>query len=142
MGVLNRGRGAALSLVGIVACGSDSPSPTHVESTKANPCATPGATYSVVLVEQSGGTCGPIPDDLVNVREDGTLPGPPMSCQSISITGCGAKLNSCWASAGCAATTSITFASDGSSAKGAETLSCSEFSKCISTYAVTWTRSP
>jgi len=142
----SRIRAAALSAVGIVACSSDSPPPaSYVQSNKANPCAVPGANYLVVHVEKSGGTCGPIPDELVHVLDDGTLPGRPMACQSISLTGCTAKLTDCGVDGGFTATTSITFASDGSSANGVETRSrTSEVSiaNCTSTYTVTWTRPP
>lgn len=144
MGALSQMRVVALGVVGIVACASDSPSPTHVQSNKANPCATHGASYLVVRVEQSGGTCGPIPDEIVNVLADGTLPGRPMVCQSISLTGCTATLTDCLVD-GCGVTTGITFASDGSSAKGLETRSCTSevtIANCSSKYTVTWTRPP
>lgn len=42
---------------------------------QANPCATRGATYLLHAVEQRGGTCGPVPDEIFNVNPDGTTAG-------------------------------------------------------------------
>jgi hypothetical protein len=110
---------------------------------KANPCATPGATYLFHFVEQANGTCGPVPDSIVNINADGTLSSS-VSCQTINQTGCTAQDTGCTSSSNgttCNFTTDVTFASDGSGATGLETFTCSNgSSSCWSTYAVTAAR--
>jgi hypothetical protein len=123
----------------LLACGGGSTAP------KANPCATPGATYLDHFVEGSGGTCGPIPDEIININSDGTEATTiQISCQTESQTGCTAHNTGCtWTTNGvaCNATTDVTFASDGSGASGLETVTCSSSSaSCTSTYTVTLTR--
>jgi hypothetical protein len=117
------------------ACGSS--------ATKANPCATPGATYLFQFVEQSGGTCGSLSDAIVNVNPDGTIVGS-LTCKATNQNGCTAQNTGCTSSSNgtsCTVDTDVTFASDGSGATGLETFSCANgASSCTSTYAVTATR--
>jgi hypothetical protein len=112
-------------------------------SAEANPCATPGATYLFHLVEHPGGTCGPVPDEIVNVDSDGTT-STSVSCDDITQDGCTARNTGCMSSMNgvdCSVTTDVTFAKDGSGATGLETATCSNSSaSCTSTYDVTATR--
>jgi hypothetical protein len=129
---------ATLPLLGLVtcavACGASAP------ANKANPCATPGATYLSHFVELSGGTCGPIPDEIMNINSDGTLPQS-LSCQTVTQDGCTARNTDCTTNGACTVTTDVTFATDGSSASGLETVSCSTASaSCTSTYRIGSTR--
>lgn len=126
----------------LIGC-SSAPDPTP--PTKANGCATPGATYLSHFVEQSGGTCGPLADVLVTVSKEGTLPGPAVSCQTRTETGCTTLATNCTTSAvnglTCHVTSDVTYASDGRSGSGTETASCSGASTtCSSTYQITITR--
>ncbi|HEX7603770.1 MAG TPA: hypothetical protein VF316_19260 [Polyangiaceae bacterium] len=134
---------AALSLASLAACSSSAPTPPP--PTKVNACATPGKTYLSHFVEQAGGTCGPLADVLVTVNADGTLPGPAVSCESRSEIGCRTQATACTTSAvnglTCHVTSDLTYASDGSTAAGTETASCSGASStCTSTYQITVTR--
>lgn len=127
-----------------VACGSSYTSGPALAN-KANPCATPGATYLSHFVELSGGTCGPIPDEILNINSDGTIPGSQsFSCQTVTQDGCTARDTGCITTTNgttCTATTDVTFATDGSSASGLETVSCSNVSTtCTSTYSVSFTQ--
>ena len=140
-------RASIAALAGMLACASHTQT-FPPDPPKANPCATPGATYLDHFAEQSGGTCGPIPDVIININKDGTLAGSGSgtapTCQSNSGSGCTVKLNNCTSTNNgvtCTITTDVTFAADGSSASGLETLSCSgSSSSCTSTYKVTATR--
>ena len=77
------------------ACSSSTESPGPTDEA-ANPCATDGASYLETLVEESGGTCGPIPSELVNVNPDGTITTPtPITCAHVSQTGCTAQDTDC-----------------------------------------------
>jgi len=134
---------AALSIAALAACSSSDPAPPP--PTKVNACATPGKTYLSHFVEQPGGTCGPLPDVLVAVNADGTVAGPTVSCQSRNDTGCRTQATDCTTSAvkglTCHVTSDLTYASDGTTAAGTETASCSGASSiCTSTYQITVTR--
>jgi len=125
--------------VSLLACGGGNAAP------RANPCATPGATYLEHFVEGSGGTCGPISDEIININADGTIASTTqISCQTESQSGCTAHNTGCSTMTNgttCSATTDVTFASDGSGATGLETITCSNSSaSCTSTYTVTLTR--
>jgi hypothetical protein len=111
----------------------------------ANPCATPGATYLEHYDELANGSCGPLADDIFNVAPDGTLTtAAPISCETASQTGCTARNSGCAAQLNgstCMVTTDVTFMSDGSSASGVLTFSCSNgIRSCESTYQYTATR--
>ena len=134
---------AVTTLAVLAACSSSDPAPPP--PTKANACATPGKTYLTHFVEQPGGTCGPLADVLVTVNQDGTLPGPVVSCQSKTETVCRTQATDCTTSAikglTCHVTSDLTYASDGASAAGTETASCTGGSTtCASTYQITVTR--
>ena len=110
-----------------------------VARVRADPCATPGATYLVTLTQLPGGTCGPIANQTVTVGYDGTVPAPG-PCGSSTFTGCEEVQHDCYALAmglTCVMQDDITFVSDGSAASGSETVSCQEgHESCASTYAV------
>lgn len=129
----------------LVGCSSTSASPTSPSTNQANPCATKGATYLFHSVETAGGTCGPVPDQIVNINADGTVPGPGVTCEAITQTGCTARNTNCTSTTGanpCKSTTDITFTADGTSASGLQTMSCTDATgSCTSTYKVTATRS-
>lgn len=113
------------------------------EPIKANPCATKGATYFQHYVEANNGTCGTIPDTIVNISADGTIPGDPPDCEAITQTGCKAQNTACKTTKNgvtCSATTSVTFEGDGTGAAGLVTMSCSGAAVCTSTYQVTLIR--
>lgn len=121
----------------LVGCGSG--------PTKANPCATPGATYLEHYVEHSGGTCGALTDTIVNIGADGTLASSsPVTCDDVEQTGCTAHDTNCKGAAvngiTCSDTFSNTFSSDGSGASGIATITCTGSTSCVSTYDITMTR--
>jgi hypothetical protein len=107
---------------------------------EANPCATPGATYLEHFAEHPGGTCGPITDQVLNINHDGTIDTASPDCDSVTQDGCTARDTNCRTSANgtdCTATTSVTFAKDGSAASGIATISCTAgSSSCESTYDI------
>ncbi|MCA9597704.1 MAG: hypothetical protein KC776_30535 [Myxococcales bacterium] len=127
----------------LVACSGGTDDGGGAATNKANPCATPGATYLVHCSEQSG-DCGSIPDSVTNIGSDGTVANP-IKCARIEQDGCTARDTDCKQSAnGCniSSTFKTTFAQDGSSATSLNTISvtCSDGSFCTSTYACTLTR--
>jgi hypothetical protein len=114
--------------------------------TTANPCATRGATYLATFAEMSGGTCGPVPQQIVNVDSNGQITnGTSITCANDDLNGCTEMKSGCMGttSNGCSATiqTDVTFASDGSGASGLETIqvTCGA-SVCSSTYRVSLAR--
>ena len=123
-------------VVALAACGSSSPS-------QVNTCVTKGASYLVSFSEQSGGTCGPLTSQVVNVPSDGMIQGG-SSCSSSEATGCMQRNSGCMTSSmgiNCDVTTSVTFASDGTTGAGLYTATCSNSSaSCTSTYDVTYAR--
>lgn len=132
--------GWAVALALAWGCGGSGGSTTL----NANPCATPGATYLGHFVEQSG-TCGPIPDQIINVNPDGTLSSSmAVSCAQTTVAGCTTQNTDCMStSAGstCSVTSDVTFSPDGTSASGLETARCTySGGSCTSTYNVTATR--
>jgi hypothetical protein len=132
------------TLVVLPACSSSSAA-SGPSSEPANPCATKGASYLETLVEQAGGTCGPITSQVVNINSDGTITtSTPLSCAHVSQTGCVAQDTDCtFSSMGFdfSETFDVTFTSDGSSASGLITLSGSgNGQNCASTYDVTFAR--
>ena len=110
----------------------------------ANLCATKGSTYFAHYVEANNGTCGTVPDAIVNIKADGTIPGDPPVCDSNEQDGCTARNTNCKTSSkgtDCSLTTSVTFDSDGAKAAGLLTLSCTTGNSiCASTYQVTMLR--
>ena len=128
--------------VAIAAVACSSASSSAPPSTKANPCATPGATYLLHFVEQANGTCGPVSDQIINVAKDGTLSGSgtASSCAMTAQDGCTARNTDCMSTTNgvtCDVTSDVTFAKDGGAASGLETVTCmSGSSSCMSTYAV------
>ena len=123
----------ALSLC-LVACGPS----------RANPCATPGASYLASFAEVSG-NCGPIPSQVVNINPDGTVSGgTSMNCAGQSQQGCTANLTDCkWSAKGYdfTMTSHVTFASDGSSASGLASFGASGNGvACSETYQLTYAR--
>lgn len=125
----------------LAACSSSTPPATNV----ANPCATRGASYVAHFVEQSDGTCGPMGDQIITVLRDGTLAGPPLQCDSLTLDACTGRDTNCVTTSNgvtCHITVETTFLNDGSSASGSETLACSQEGRtpCTSTYTTTLTR--
>jgi hypothetical protein len=130
--MMQRNIGALLLLC--VGCASEGP----LTLNKANPCATPNATYLTHFVEVSG-DCGPSSDQLVNIKPDGTL-DQTFSCLDITKVGCREQNDLCtFTSNGvtCTATTDVTFTSDGKSSSGIESVTCHNAGTiCSSTYNV------
>src|SRR5262249_46122489 len=112
---------------------------------RANPCATPGATYLQTFTTVSGG-CGDIPSGIVNIGNDGTVPGSNgVVCERVEQDGCRAHDTNCRSSSnGCMLneTFDVSFASDGSSATGliSVQINCNDGSACSGTYRVSMTR--
>jgi hypothetical protein len=106
---------------------------------EANPCATAGATYLETSTEEAGGTCGAVSPQIITISQDGTL-ATSETCTTIMQTSCTAQDSGCVTTSNgvtCTSTTDVTFASDGSSASGLITLSCTEgATSCVSTYNV------
>ena len=133
----------AVLAASLVSCGGD-PDPAPEEAL-ANPCATPGATYFQTFTTISG-DCGDIPAQIVNIGNDGTVPAAEgVSCQKVEQDGCRAHNTGCSVTMdGCTttATTDVTFADDGSSATGMEsvTIRCTDGSSCSGTYEVAMER--
>lgn len=112
---------------------------------KANPCTTPGATYFVHAVEANNGTCGVIPDQIVNVSSDGTVAAAAgVACDAEEHSGCTTKKTNCKTTSNgvsCSSTSSIEFAKDGSQGSGLLSMNCSSgATSCISTYQVVYLR--
>jgi hypothetical protein len=127
----------------VLACSSNKPDDEPVPS--ANLCATPGSTYLSSLTLQSGNCPADIPDTVVNITEDGTVPqGEGIVCASLEQDGCTGRGSSCvYKNEGCTNTYSFktTFTDDGASADGIVTMNirCPSES-CIGTYLSHYTR--
>jgi hypothetical protein len=111
-----------------------------------NSCATKGATYVNTFKETSSGglSCGVQTSQVVNVSESGVVSsssfGIPVSCASSQANGCTSENSDCSYAAGgmtCSLFTNLTFASDGSSLSGSESLECGS---CSSMYSISGTR--
>jgi hypothetical protein len=98
------------------------------------------------FVEDSTGTCGAIPDQIINIGQDGTVAnGASITCDKKEIDGCTAKNSGCTSTTAsglsCMLNSDVTYAQDGGSASGLETITCtSGGSTCSSTYSVTAAR--
>lgn len=131
------------AIVGVVGCSSDeSGSGSAGVPNQLNECATKGATYFAHHEERPGGTCGQVPDQVVNTDDPGITAS---TCASVTQENCVARGTSCKSfEKGCEITlTYMTkFTADGSSATsvGTYNISCSDGSYCTSTYDVTMTR--
>lgn len=114
-------------------------------SPAANTCATPGASYLEQCAQESG-TCGPVPDQVINISPDGQVMGAAgvASCTSESDVGCVSHKSGCADTVDgttATSTSETTFAADGSSAKGIITLAIDTGSaSCVSTYICQLTR--
>jgi hypothetical protein len=125
----------------VIACGdSDSAGPKPVP---ANPCATRGATYLVNFLENVGGTCGQLSEQIMYITQDGQVGGTndsTFACDQTTVdnctiqnTGCAVTMNDVT----CHLNSNVTFTLDGSAAAGYESLWCSSYaSSCASTYRV------
>ena len=107
-----------------------------------NDCATRGASYLNTFQEHSGGTCGPIPDRVVNIDDPAITAS---TCSSVTQENCVARATACkYSDGGCDFTETYmtTFAQDGSSAAATASIwiECSDGSYCSSTYDVTMRR--
>lgn len=134
-----------LFALGVLGCGSSdsTPKPTDAaDAPRANPCATPGATY-LDTYETVSGTCGDIPANISNIGDDGTVPAAAgLTCSRVEQDGCRAHDTGCRLTQnGCTmnATTDVTFSDDGATATGLISLSisCSDGSSCSGTYQIT-----
>lgn len=106
----------------------------------ANPCATRSATY-VQKFTQTSGNCGALPDQVVNVSADGSIPAAAnVTCQSQEPDGCTQRNTGCVGptvdGVTCTATTSLTFVTDGSRATGTASITCSGAQSCASSYSL------
>lgn len=136
----------ALSLVVLcilIGCSSEDDADDSTTTNKANPCATPGASYLWHCTEQSG-DCGPTTDEVINVSSDGTL-AQSITCAKFEQDGCTGRGTDCKQSTnGCTILTTFqtTFLADGSSADNVmtATIDCDDGSHCKSTYQCTYTR--
>lgn len=132
--------GVVVATAAVLTCSSSS-STSHP---LANPCATKGATYLEHFVQESG-DCGALPDEIVNIGADGTLTSSSsVSCATVSQNGCTAQDSDCTTTNNgvtCMVTTDVTFARDGSSASGLESVTCTgNGASCTSTYQVSAAR--
>lgn len=105
-------------------------------------CATTGKSYHLHTTEVSG-DCGPMLEQVASV--DGER-GTTTACGSADVTqqGCAMTGNACGISsdaADCRVVLTVSFADDGQSATGTETVTCTGKLACRSTYDVTATRS-
>jgi hypothetical protein len=130
---------ASLLLLGC-ASSSDDDDNGDTGFVKANPCATPGATYLESFTTVSG-DCGDVPAQIINIGNDGTVPASGLTCQKLEQDGCRAHDTGCQSTVnGCTGkvTTDVTFADDGATASGllSMTVSCSDGSTCAGTYEV------
>lgn len=120
-----------------LACSSSTEDP---QTPAANLCATPGSTYLSSLTLQSGNCPDNIPDAIVNIPSDGSLPqAKGTTCQSEEQDGCTGRGTNCvYVSGGCKNiyTFSTTFTDDGASADGliSSTITCDDGSGCTGTY--------
>jgi hypothetical protein len=126
-----------------VACGGNDSSKqaTNPPAPKANPCATPGATYLNTYTTVSG-DCGDIASDITNIGDDGTVPAAMgVTCKSYEQDGCRAHNTGCSTTQGkctLTATTDVTFSDDGSTASGlfSAAIVCTDGSSCSGTYQI------
>ncbi len=128
-------RATAGALLGLAACSSSSPS-----MDQANSCATPGASY-VETFTQTSGNCGPLASQVINISAGGSVTLPTtISCASSTQTGCKIQNSDCTYSANgfnYTFSSSLTFASDGSSASGVYSVSGTGMGmSCASSYAI------
>lgn len=121
---------AALLLAFFISCGA---------APAANQCATKGATYLLSFRENAGGSCGAMPDQVVNIGADGTIGSEPLDCDRTESEGCTQRNTNCRISSEnlkCTMTSSTNFDSDGTSASGLSSLACTgaNGATCASTY--------
>jgi hypothetical protein len=114
--------------------------------TSRSTCVTPASSYTVHLVENSGGTCGPFPDSVINTTANGSLEARAECSGSRIINGCTVLITdyTCSASNGATITETgqVRWASDGTTATGSVqiTVSTTQQKSCSSSYVVTFTR--
>lgn len=107
-----------------------------------------GASYVVHFAEHAGGTCGPIPDSVVNTSPSGTIQSPSACTNRNREDGCNVFVDLTCTATDRGVTFTITetgevkWAADGSKGSGtvSEHGSASDGSTCDSTYDVTYTR--
>jgi hypothetical protein len=125
----------------LAACSSSHPAGSAAAPARAG-CTTPHGSYMMHFTEHSGGTCGPITDELT-VINDATAADALSKCQVVGAEqGSGCSVD---AVANCNIqghamnmTMSLDWAADGESCKGIATVSV--INKCLSTYDLTYTR--
>jgi hypothetical protein len=149
-GVTRRRWLCALGAQTLVACASSSgggvpggPEPATEPSTIAA-CVTAGASYIVTARERSGGTCGPVPDSVVNTTPSGGGSRPANCTGVVREDGCDVFLEErkCPTSDGFVTQTGkISWAADGSTGKGAiQFFIVAGADSCRSTYDILYTR--
>ncbi len=107
-----------------------------------NACATKGASYLQQCVEHAGGTCGQMPDQIINIDDPAITA---CWCAAVTQGDCVERGTACKSSQnGCDTTTTYmtTFTADGSSATSTSTITvkCNDGSSCTSTYDCKMTR--
>lgn len=132
----------ALAVAALGACSSTT---TGSGEGASSSCVKPSSSYVVHLVEKSGGTCGAIPDAVVNTNASGDFEAQPGCTGSRTVNGCDVLLTDyvCTTSNGVSTKTTgeIKWASDGASGEGTVQISISAAGKsCTSSYVVTYTR--
>jgi len=120
----------------LAACSSDDGDTQALQGL--NPCATEGALYKQRCIERPGGTCGVIPDTLIDTNNEAQVTGD-SRCETVTEDGCNVRASGCRSSAdGCTLyqTWETSFAEDGSHATVilAVDISCSDGSSCSSMY--------
>lgn len=111
-----------------------------------NPCITKSASYVVRAVETTGGTCGAVPDQIINVSSDGEIgsaASSPVVCDKEEMDNCTLRKSGCKNTANgvtCTSASSVTIDADGTKGSGGITLNCSGAATCVSSYNVTYTR--
>lgn len=134
----------ALAVAALASCSSTT---TGSGEGASSACVKPSSSYVVHFVEKSGGTCGAIPDAVVNTTASGEFEAQPGCTGSRTVDGCDVLLTDyvCTASNGVVTKTTgeVKWASDGASGEGTVQISVTGAGiakSCTSSYVVTYTR--
>lgn len=139
----------SLALLGVALVGCSSSDSSGVspgrQTQAAASCVTSGASYVVQMRERSGGTCGSVPDGVLNTGTDGTVQAPSGCTGEIRNEGCDVYLTEyrCPGKAGGSVTQNgkVSWAPDGSRGAGVVHFEIElDANSCLSSYDVTYTR--
>ena len=138
-------RGRSLHWLALVVAGCSSTTSGTGANGKDVPCVSPSSSYVVHFVEKSGGTCGPIQDEVVNTTADGGFQAQPGCSGTRTVNGCKVLLTdyTCTNAGVTSKTTGeVTWSDDGKSGSGTVQISIAKngATSCTSSYEVTYTR--